>query len=392
MSVLPDPGATRAVLIGTSQYDHLESLPAVSNNLTALAEALTGPTSWALPQEHCTIISNPTTTEMTMGAVRAAAEQARDTVLIYFAGHGLVDPEGDLYLAMPQSKQQRVETGLPYRWIRQALLNGRADRCVVVLDCCYSGLALGTMGGPSDLADQAAVEGTFLLAAAAETRQALAPPDETFTAFTGELLDTLQTGIPNGPELIDFGALYRHLRIRLATKGRPDPQARDRNTGARLALGRNLACLPTTAITPSTDGEPPTGRSWPSPSGIRTVRGFFKSLADVRVTSGLTHQMVSQRSGGRISPGTVSRLLNREGLPKTWHTTAAYLSACGVPDQQVAEWHAVWTRLLTDTTTDASALTVPQPRQNQKPTTLQRLTGRVSRRNGRSRDHRSGSS
>lgn len=91
MSVLPDPGATRAVLIGTSHYDHLESLPAVSNNLTALAEALTGPTSWTLPQEHCTILSNPTTAEMTMAAVRAAAEQARDTVLIYFAGHGLVE-------------------------------------------------------------------------------------------------------------------------------------------------------------------------------------------------------------------------------------------------------------------------------------------------------------
>ncbi|MEV4438567.1 caspase family protein [Streptomyces sp. NPDC049577] len=392
MSVLPDPGATRAVLIGTSHYDYLESLPAVSNNLTALAEALTGPTSWTLPPEHCTILSNPTTAEMTMAAVRAAAEQARDTVLIYFAGHGLVDTEGDLYLAMPQSKQQRVETGLPYRWLRQALLNGRAERCVVVLDCCYSGLALGTMGGPSDLADQAAVEGTFLLAAAAETRQALAPPDETFTAFTGELLDTLQTGIPHGPEPIDFGALYRHLRIRLAAKGRPDPQARDRNTGARLALGRNLACLPATAATPSIDGEPATGRSWPSPSGIRTVRGFFKSLADVRVTSGLTHLMVSQRSGGRISPGTVSRLLNRESLPKTWHTTAAYLSACGVPDQQVAEWHTAWMRLLTDTTTDTAPLSVPQPRQNQKPTALQRLTGRASRRNGRSRDHRSGSS
>jgi hypothetical protein len=115
-------------------------------------------------------------------------------------------------------------------------------------------------------------------------------------------------------------------------------------------------------------------------------------LADVRVTSGLTHQMVSQRSGGRISPGTVSRLLNRESLPKTWPTTAAYLSACGVPDPQVAEWHAVWMRLLADTTTDAALLAIPQPRQNQKPTVLQRLTGRVSRRNGRSRDHHSGSS
>ncbi|MFC9943740.1 hypothetical protein [Streptomyces pratensis] len=87
--------------------------------------------------------------------------------------------------------------------------------------------------------------------------------------------------------------------------------------------------------------------------------------------------MVSQRSGGRISPGTVSRLLNRESLPKTWHTTAAYLSACGVPDPQVAEWHAVWMRLLTDTTTVAAPLTTPQSRKGQRPTMLQRLAGRV---------------
>ncbi|MET9571817.1 caspase family protein [Streptomyces virginiae] len=385
MSALPDPGATRAVLIGTSRYDHLEPLPAVSNNLTALAAALAEPSSWGLPPEHCVTLSNPTTAEMTMAAVRAAAEQARDTVLIYFAGHGLVDPEGDLYLAMPQSRQQRVETGLSYRWLRQALLTGRAERCVVVLDCCYSGLALGSMGGPADLADQASVEGTFLLAAAAETRTALAPPGEPFTAFTGELLDALQMGIPHGPELLEFGALYRHMRISLAAKGRPAPQARDRNTGAQLALGRNPAYLPATGSAPPVGKNHASERSWPSPSGIRTVKGFFKALSDVRVTSGLTHQMVSQRSGGRISAGTVSRLLNRESLPKTWHTTAAYLSACGVPDTQVAEWQAVWMRLLADTTIEAAApRAVPGPSQEQNPTLLQRLTGRASRRNSRS--------
>ncbi|MFJ9938950.1 caspase family protein [Streptomyces erythrochromogenes] len=388
MSVLPDPGATRAVLIGTSRYEHLEPLPAVSNNLTALAEALSEPSSWGLPPDHCTTLSDPTTAEMTMTAVREAAEEARDTVLVYFAGHGLVDPEGDLYLAMPQSRQQRVETGLSYRWLRQALLAGRAERCVVVLDCCYSGLALGAMG-TADLADQASVEGTFLLAAAAETRTALAPPGEPFTAFTGELLYALQRGIPNGPELLEFGALYRHMRNRLAAKGRPTPQARDRNTGAQLALGRNPAYLPATASTLPGGNEHASERSWPKPSGIRTTRGFFKSLADVRVTSGLTHQMVSERSGGRIAPGTVSRLLNRESLPKTWSTTAVYLSACGVPDRQVAEWHAVWMRLLADTATVAAPLTTPQPRKEQRPTMLQRLAGRVPR---RSRDTRSGSS
>ncbi|MGW1867820.1 caspase family protein [Streptomyces mauvecolor] len=355
------------MLIGTSRYDHLEPLPAVSNNLTALAAALAKPSSWGLPPEHCVTLSNPTTAEMTMAAVRAAAEQARDTVLIYFAGHGLIDPEGDLYR------------------LRQALLTGRAERCVVVLDCCYSGLALGSMGGPADLADQASVEGTFLLAAAAETRTALAPPGEPFTAFTGELLDTLQMGIPHGPELLEFGALYRHMRISLAAKGRPAPQARDRNTGAQLALGRNPAYLPASGSAPPAGKNQASERSWPNPSGIRTVEGFFKALSDVRVTSGLTHQMVSQRSGGRVSAGTVSRLLNRESLPKTWQTTAAYLSGCGLPDTQVAEWQAVWMRLLAETTIKAAARpTAPRPSQEHHPTLLERLAGRVSRRNGRS--------
>ncbi|MEV7541764.1 caspase family protein [Streptomyces sp. NPDC089915] len=385
MSALPDPGATRAVLIGTSRYDHLEQLPAVSNNLTALAKALTEPSSWGLPPEHCVTLSNPTTAEMTMAAVRAAAEQARDTVLVYFAGHGLVDPENDLYLAMPQSRQQQVETGLPYQWLRQALLTGRAERCVVILDCCYSGRALGSMGGPADLADQASVEGSFLLAAAAETRPALAPPGEPFTAFTGELLDTLQMGIPYGPELLEFGALYRHMRISLAAKGRPVPQARDRNTGAQLALGRNPAYLPATGSAPPIGKNHAPERSWPSPSGIRTVEGFFKALSDVRVTSGLTHQLVSQRSGGRVSAGTVSRLLNRESLPKTWQTTAAYLSACGVPDTQVTEWQTVWMRLLAETTIEAADRpAVPRLGQGHHPTLLARLAGRLSRRNDRS--------
>ncbi|MCQ8834007.1 hypothetical protein [Streptomyces malaysiensis] len=48
MAVLPDPAASRAVLIGTSRYAHLEQIPAVANNLSALAEALCAPLSWGL--------------------------------------------------------------------------------------------------------------------------------------------------------------------------------------------------------------------------------------------------------------------------------------------------------------------------------------------------------
>jgi hypothetical protein len=201
------------------------------------------------------------------------------------------------------------------------------------------------MNAAPGLADQAAVEGSFLLAAAAETRTALAPVGDTHTAFTGALLDTLRHGIPGGPALLDLGVVYRHLRRTLEARGHPVPQARDRNSGAQVALGRNRAELPASPVTAIADVPAPS-RPWPDPRSIRTATGYFTSLAAVREVSGLTQQAVVQRSEGRISSAsTVGRLVNGFALPPTFATTSAYLSACGLTDEEVLLWQDVWQRL-----------------------------------------------
>ncbi|MFK4687407.1 caspase, EACC1-associated type [Streptomyces pristinaespiralis] len=359
MSVLPDPGASRAVLIGTSRYDHLEQLPAVSNNLTALADLLTGPLSLRMPAPHVTVVENPPDPATVMEPLRQAAEEATDTLIVYYAGHGLIDPRDALTLALPLTRPDRVETCLSYDWLRHILLGSRAERHIVLLDCCYSGLALGRMSASEGLADQAAVEGTFLLAASAETRTALAPVGDTYTAFTGALLDTLLHGIPGGPPLLDLETVYRHLRLTLEARGHPVPQARNRNSGAQVALARNHTDLPPVPVTPAA-GPEPDKRPWPDPASIRTVTGFFTNLAAVREASGLTQQEVSRRSAGRISTGSISRLVNLETLPATWSTTAAYLSACGVPADQIRQWHSTWQELRRNTTTTPQARAVPR--------------------------------
>ncbi|WP_327238857.1 caspase family protein [Streptomyces sp. NBC_01318] len=342
MSVLPDPGASRAVLIGTSRYEHLEQLPAVSNNLTALAGLLSGPLSLRMPAPNVTVVENPRDSSTVLDPLRQAAAEATDTLLVYYAGHGLIDSHDALALAMPHTQPGRIETSLNYDWLREILLGSRAQRHVVLLDCCYSGLALGRMSASQALADHAAVEGTFLLAASAETRTALAPVGDTHTAFTGALLDTLRHGIPGGPPLLDLETVYQHLRRTLKARAHPAPQARNRNSGARVALGRNQADLPAAPVTAAAGPEQPDQRLWPDPSAISTVTGFFTNLAAVREVSGLTQQEVSRRSAGRISTGTISKLVNRDTLPATWTTTAAYLSACGVPDDQIQQWHSAW--------------------------------------------------
>ncbi|MFJ3311067.1 caspase domain-containing protein [Streptomyces sp. NPDC086549] len=376
MSVLPDPGASRAVLVGTSRYRHLEQLPAVANNVHALAELLRGPLLLQLPGEHVIVVEEPEAAHTVVGALRRAAVEATDTLIVYFAGHGLVDDQDQLSLGLPHSEAGRIETALPYDWLRQVLLrDSRAERHVVILDCCYSGRALGRMSGGMGLADHAVVEGSFLLAAAAETRTASAPVGDTYTAFTGALLQTLREGIPGGPPLLELGAVYRHLRVMLEARGHPLPQSRDRNSGARLALGRNRVHLPAASASVAAPRDADAGageRPWPDPATLRTVTGFFTALAEVRAVSGLTQQAVSQRSGGRISTGTVGRLINSGTLPTRWQTTGVYLEACGVPDDQVTRWRSVWERLRAEAASAALAVDAPERAEPEKRTLWKR--------------------
>lgn len=242
-AVLPDARGSRAVLIGTHRYDHEDflDLPAVENNLQALATLLAGATSWELPAENCTTLLNPVHSEDVLNAVYAAAEAATDALLIYYSGHGFTNRRGELFLALTGTRPVRPHTGLPYEAIREALFEAQAAaRRVVILDCCFGGRALG-MGTAQDVAAAAEVEGTYLLAAAGETQTAWAEPGEAYTAFTGELLKLLHDGLPEGPSLLDLDVVYDHLRAQLRANSLPMPHKRDRNTAGRIALARNRA-------------------------------------------------------------------------------------------------------------------------------------------------------
>ncbi|MFK0127156.1 caspase domain-containing protein [Streptomyces nigra] len=343
MRALPDPAASRAVLVGVSRYTVLEPLPAVANNLPALARALTGPTSWNLPTGHCTVVAEPDTARDMLDPVRDAAEATSDTLLVYFAGHGLLDGRGELFFGLPRSVQARSYTGVTYQALREIITDCAARRFVVILDCCMSGRALGLMGSEDLLADQAEIDGSYLLAAAPENGRALAPPGETHTAFTGELLDVLQHGIPDGPRELDLNSVYHRLRGELAAKGRPAPQKRDRNTAGRLVLAYNQAYRPASAPARAVSDE----SAWPNPDDCHTPLAFLEALAETRALTGLTIPALAQRADPPLAPATVTRLLNTTTLPATWKTTSRYLAACGLAPDQIGAWQAAWQRLRT---------------------------------------------
>ncbi|WP_049715550.1 caspase family protein [Streptomyces caatingaensis] len=344
MNRIPEPGLSRAVLIGVSTYTHLDDLPGVANNLPALAEVVCGPSGWGLDTEHCTVVAEPTCLEQMLEPVSAAARAARDTLFVYFAGHGLLNQQQELHLGLPDSRPGLGRTAVPYAWLREAIGEGRADRHVIVLDCCFSGRALGSMSGPDALADQAWIDGSFLMAAAPETGVALAPPGERFTAFTGELLATLENGVPGGDPWLTLDDLYLHLRSVLAARNRPVPQRRARNRAGELVWGRNAAYRPPVAQPPSPPGSAP---GWPEPDLFLDTTDFLHGLALARAISGRTQRELSERASGPLSAGSISRLLNRADLPRRWTTVETYLAACGIPAADMARWKAAWSRLKT---------------------------------------------
>ncbi|GAA1852156.1 caspase, EACC1-associated type [Actinomadura bangladeshensis] len=269
MTGLPDAEGSRAVLIGVHRYDALDDLPAVEQNLTGLRDVFTDPALWGLAERNCLLVRQPASARTILDILRKAAAEATDALIVYFAGHGLTDPYTDeLCLALPDTDPEHSYTALRYEDVRRVVLHagGGAHRKVVVLDCCYSGRALvGGMSATEQVADQAVVEGTYLLTASAETRKALAPPGEPYTAFTGELIRTLAEGVPGGPALLDMETVYRRLHVRLTAQSRPVPQQRNRNAGGSIALVRNTA-----ALEPS-----------PAPPPPRVVRPSRHPLEDV---------------------------------------------------------------------------------------------------------------
>ncbi|MFJ6831867.1 caspase family protein [Streptomyces sp. NPDC091209] len=321
----PDPAGSRAVLIGVHSAAEalgLGELPAVEKNLAELRRVLTDGTVWGLPDEHCLYIPEPSYPHEVLTEVERAAVEATDTLLLYYAGHGLlVGEEKDLHLAL--SGVRWDDDCLSYAKLRARLRQAgmRARRTVVILDCCYSGRALGEMGAGSactvpDLqgvvAEKADIEGVCVLTASAATRKAIAPIGDKFTAFTGELIHVLCNGVSGSSEFLDMAMIYDAVSARLTDRqGVPEPQFGTRGHGADIVLARNRAFTAAVASieAPVTQGDayslkPPTLNApadsaiplQPADRGLPPIVGTYKGI-EIRSERVLLQFLRSQQGG-----------------------------------------------------------------------------------------------
>jgi hypothetical protein len=246
-----DPDNSACVLIGVDRYDdqELPSLRAVYNNVEQLHDVLTDEEIWGVKPGRIRKVHNPRTPTDLVRPIREMSELATDTLIVYYAGHGLKDLlEDELYLALPNSVPGQPESAVRYKAVKQAIMQSRqAQRVVVILDCCYSGVAIdgGMATATDDIRADAGVDdvrGSYLMCSAAPNRKALAPSADVCTVFTGELVDVLRGGIPEGAgPALSFGVVFREVRRRLRRDNRPEPQEQDQNQVGDLNFAHNVA-------------------------------------------------------------------------------------------------------------------------------------------------------
>jgi len=236
---LPDGARSRALLIGTAEYEHLPKVPASRNNLPALANALERHTG--LPHEHCSQLLDASDLPTVGREVEAATKDATDLLLIYYSGHGLVASDGLLYLTLPRTSQQDVTwSGVPFKLLHHAMQVSRARTKVLILDCCFSGRAAQLLSGEeSNILGQITANGTYTLTSSPANEPSLATDGNGHTAFTGALLRLLDNGIRGAGALLTLKDLYLGLLHHAQANGLPEPQRLGTHTADMLPLAAN---------------------------------------------------------------------------------------------------------------------------------------------------------
>ena len=171
------------------------------------------------------------------------SSSARDTLIVYYAGHGVLGADGELYLALVDTQVDRLPwTAVPISALKRLIAASPAENRVLILDCCFSGRAIETMTEmQSALSSQTVISGAYTLTSAPPNSPSMAPARSQYTAFTGELIGVLRDGAPGEPELLTLGTVYKVLRANLAARGLPLPQQRNTENAHLLALAPNRA-------------------------------------------------------------------------------------------------------------------------------------------------------
>jgi hypothetical protein len=235
-----------AVLIGSSQFpDEPKLLPlrAPENDVDGLYEILK-------PKDlgnftEISVLKNKSSHEAEIAILSVLSQaEKNDLVVIYYSGHGKLDPAGRLHLAMANTRLNVLgATSIPVSRIRDFVDNSPSNKVVLILDCCYSGAAGGVFARGS-LDDQLQLasggRGTYIMTASTAIQIAQEKPDDQYGLFTKKIIEGIRSGKAdlNEDGNVTMDELYSYVHREMLDEGFQEPMKWDLNVRGELVIVR----------------------------------------------------------------------------------------------------------------------------------------------------------
>jgi uncharacterized caspase-like protein len=251
-----------AILVGVNSYQdtQLPVLQYSAADCSALAEVLLAATQ-QFPKRriisHHDFATQMPTQEAILASFSKVISKAKpqDTVLFYFSGHGLVEPESQrAVLCLNTTQSNRLlETGLPMHEVLQQLDRCESRQQLIWLDACHSGELMIQGAKGAEIADeptttllrllrQQAVrnKGLYALLSCDQGQRSWEFPELGHGLFTYYLIQGLRGEAADAAGIISADGLYHYLYYHIIDFIRQKNQAVHRLNEHRRRQGESL--------------------------------------------------------------------------------------------------------------------------------------------------------
>lgn len=218
-----------AVLIGVSQYQEnsdLENIPSIQNNVNALLRNFTSESIFGEQIANLVSYSIESRDEIIKGIKRYSSE-CKDTFIFYYAGHGLLGKENELYFSTSETESKYPEHISIKREILIDIIKASpAKKKIIIIDSCFAGNRFkDILSNENQLLKSITedLEGTFFIGATLD-KPALAQKNGEYTAITELLISIFEKGvIGNKKEVLTFKEIFDEIRKGAEKKKIPVP-------------------------------------------------------------------------------------------------------------------------------------------------------------------------
>lgn len=206
-----------AIVIGNSNYNDnsLANLPTVENNVDGLISVLSDINIIGFQESKIFKFLNYNSASELGKELASIILKTTDTILLYFAGHGKINDDGELCLTVSGTDVNALElTSIPFKAIKNLLSKSPAKSKILIIDSCFSGRAIEFMGqAEMDIFQAEGVQGTYLMTSVPRNKFAKAlDSNKQYTAFTSVLLNTLENGISIPKEYLSLDDIYHYIK------------------------------------------------------------------------------------------------------------------------------------------------------------------------------------